>query len=149
MFLSCCAVMSIDRERVAACVSIHRGRRGWSQAQLAEAAGVDPKTVNGLERARSWPLTTSQRAIEQALGLEYGSLQRVGEGGEATPIGGQEAAGPLVSGSLMDEIRGLDYLTDDDVSFLQSFWDRSKQAILDNAREINETRASRRRRKGA
>jgi transcriptional regulator with XRE-family HTH domain len=145
--------MSTDRERVAAYVALRRGLLGLSQVGLAKAAGVDTKTVNKLEKGRTWPQATTLSKFERALELVQGSLQAMADGRPPQPL--EDAGGPpLVTRTspetLLDLIRDLDYLTEDDIALLQQQWDASKETIVSNARRINEARSfGRRRKRGA
>ncbi len=47
-----------------------RGRRGWSQEQLAKRAGVSLTTVNRAERGVRVPTVMTQFRIAEALGVE-------------------------------------------------------------------------------
>ena len=60
-------------------VARFRERRGWSQAQLAEKAGVSRAHLNHVERGLSQPTTKFTAKLEVALGLESGMLTSPGE----------------------------------------------------------------------
>lgn len=147
--------MSHDRERAAAYVQVRRGQMGMTQADLAEAAEVDPKTINGLETGRSWPRPTTLAAIERVLRLEAGSLDAVARGGRAVVLddsAGEHNVTDEADALLLDHLTDLDYLTDEDVTTLMHLWSDTRKTILNRAREINDTRRIRggtRRRKGA
>jgi transcriptional regulator with XRE-family HTH domain len=51
-----------------------RHQRGWTQAALAERAGLDLKTVARLEQGRRRPHLRTLRRLERALGLPPGAL---------------------------------------------------------------------------
>lgn len=46
-----------------------RDRRGWSQAQLAERAGLDPSSISMIETGRRNPRTGTARKLAEALGV--------------------------------------------------------------------------------
>lgn len=63
-----------------------RGRRMWTQARLAEEAGVSPTTVSGIESGRiGRPHFGTVRKLARALGVEAEEL---------TSAGPEPAAGP-------------------------------------------------------
>jgi transcriptional regulator with XRE-family HTH domain len=43
---------------------------------IARLAGVDPKTIRGLINGTSWPRTSTQARIEEALGWDEGEIVR-------------------------------------------------------------------------
>jgi transcriptional regulator with XRE-family HTH domain len=55
-------------------VRAERLRRGWSQEQLAAAAGVDRTYVSGLERGVRNPALSTQEKIAAALGTPLADL---------------------------------------------------------------------------
>ena len=70
----------VDRRRAARQVIVRRGELGLSQPALAEAAGVDPKTIWNLESGERWPIAKNRTKIERALGWAEGDLARIAEG---------------------------------------------------------------------
>lgn len=74
-----------DLARAAEYVAARRGELGLTQAALAEAGGIDVKTIYNLESATRWPQARNRDAIEKALGWQAGDLQRVASGYEPTP----------------------------------------------------------------
>ena len=64
------------QERIGALVQRLRAEQGMDQSDLVKAAGVDPKTLRGLEKGTRWPRDASLFKIEQALGLPGGTIQR-------------------------------------------------------------------------
>jgi transcriptional regulator with XRE-family HTH domain len=58
-------------------VRIRRGDHGWTQQELADKAEISVDTVSDLEAGRRWPWTRTIRALEMALGLERGELDRI------------------------------------------------------------------------
>lgn len=74
-----------DTTRAAAYVAARRGELSLTQAALADAIGIDVKTVYNLESGSRWPQARNRAAIENGLGWEVGDLQRISDGGEPTP----------------------------------------------------------------
>jgi transcriptional regulator with XRE-family HTH domain len=56
-----------------------RERRGWSQEQLADAAGLDRTYVSSLERGLRNPTLITQERLAQALGTPLHELIRAAE----------------------------------------------------------------------
>lgn len=76
-------------------VRAHRSAKGWSQAELAQRAGVASSTIQNLEgRMVFTRLPNKIGQIERALGWGPGTAKRVVYGGEpvihqaAPPLGG-------------------------------------------------------------
>lgn len=61
-------------------VRLMRKRRGWSQEQLAEAAGLDRTYISGLERGTRNPALSTQERIAAALGVPLHDLLEQAEG---------------------------------------------------------------------
>ena len=61
--------------RIGQLVQRRRSELGMDQSDLVKAAGVDPKTVRGLEKGTRWPRDASLFRIEVALGLEPGTIK--------------------------------------------------------------------------
>lgn len=66
--------------RVGEEVRRRRGDLGLDQQELAEDAGVDPKTLRSLERGERWPRAGSRTKIERALGWPNGALDLLRRG---------------------------------------------------------------------
>ncbi|RME92826.1 MAG: XRE family transcriptional regulator [Verrucomicrobia bacterium] len=52
----------------------HRAARGWTQEQLAEAAGLDPTYISGIERGRRNPSILNVARLAKALGISTAGL---------------------------------------------------------------------------
>jgi transcriptional regulator with XRE-family HTH domain len=80
----------VERRAVGARLAAIRERRMWTQARLAEEAGVSPTTVSGIESGRiSRPHFGTLRKLAGALGVgseELLSGAASGEGREASPL---------------------------------------------------------------
>lgn len=80
-----------DKQRAARAVEARLGALGMTQLELAEAADVDVKTVNGLIRRGVWPYARTRARIEAALGWPPGEMARIaaeeGAPRRATPDG--------------------------------------------------------------
>lgn len=58
--------------------------REWNAVDLAEAANIpDPSTVRTFVNGKTWPRSGTRGAIERALGLEAGSIERVAKSGRS------------------------------------------------------------------
>src|SRR5918999_5585806 len=65
----------MERDTVGRRLVVIRGRRMWTQARLAEEAGVSPTTVSGIESGRiSRPHFGTLRKLAGALGVEPDEL---------------------------------------------------------------------------
>ncbi|MEW1933075.1 helix-turn-helix domain-containing protein [Rhodococcus sp. NPDC079359] len=73
-------------DRVAAAVTARRAELRLSQAALASAADVDPKTVRSLENGERWPQLAKRAAIASALGWTSSSLDRIRKGYSIEPL---------------------------------------------------------------
>lgn len=79
--------MDADWERLANAVRQRREALGFTQAQLAEAAGVTDTTIGNLEGGRKFKRPpASLPGVEQALGWTPGSARVVLAGGEPALI---------------------------------------------------------------
>lgn len=58
-------------------VRIERGKRGWSQARLAQLAGVSPPTVRDFENGVKKTHARNIVAIASALGIDPADLMEV------------------------------------------------------------------------
>ena len=65
------------RQRAARAVAARRGELGMTQQELADAAGVDLKTIGNLERRGRWPIARTRARIERALNWESGEMERL------------------------------------------------------------------------
>lgn len=86
--------MTSGWQRLGRRIKAERGRKGFATAgALARAAGVSPRTVEVIESGAhsGQPRDTTLAKIEQALGWEPGSAQRIVEGGRP-----RDAADPLL-----------------------------------------------------
>jgi transcriptional regulator with XRE-family HTH domain len=68
-----------DLQRVGRAVAARRGELGMTQHDLADAAGVDLKTVYNLESGNRWPIARTRAAIAAALGWETGEFAAIAE----------------------------------------------------------------------
>jgi transcriptional regulator with XRE-family HTH domain len=66
-----------DKQRAARAVEARLGALGMTQAQLADAAKVDAKTLGDLIRGRRWPIAKNRARIEEALGWPPGEIARI------------------------------------------------------------------------
>ncbi len=82
---------------------LFRQERGWTQAQLARAAGVSPATVSRLELGEERPRESTVRALATALHVEPERL---------LGLAGQAALFPTGDEQRMDLIRRIVGLTD-------------------------------------
>ena len=77
----------MERSTVGRKLAIIRDRRMWTQARLAEEAGVSPTTVSGIESGRiSRPRFGTLRRLARALGVNPEELMGSGEGGASSPL---------------------------------------------------------------
>lgn len=93
--------MSRDLRRVGRLVATRRGVLGMSQPDLAEAAGIDTKTVTNVETGGRWPQARNRAKIEAALGWKSGDLEKIAAGGEPSLLNPSVPAG-------VDELLALD-----------------------------------------
>lgn len=59
---------------------------GLSQTALAREAGMDIKTLNGIERRPGPRRAATFGGLERALGWREGSIMDIAAGGEPTPV---------------------------------------------------------------
>lgn len=85
------------RQRAARAVEAQRGKLRMTRGALAQAAGIDPKTIYNLEEKGRWPTAATRAAIEQALGWSVGEMKRISEEAEPEP--------PAISPGLLAAIR--------------------------------------------
>lgn len=81
-----------DHQRAADYVAARRGALRMTQADLAEKAGVDVKTVTNLESGGRWPIARNRAKIATALGWEPGDMVVIANGGEPTFAAGDADA---------------------------------------------------------
>lgn len=62
------------RKRFGKKVRVARTFRGWSQEDLAEAAGLDRTYISGIERGTRNPTITVVDKFSKALGIDLGTL---------------------------------------------------------------------------
>ena len=72
-----------DLRRVGRAVAARRGELGLTQQDLADAAGVDLKTVYNLESGTRWPIAKTRAAITAALGWPPDALGAIAVGEES------------------------------------------------------------------
>lgn len=70
---------SLPLEALAVAIREIRGRRHLSQESVADAAGLNRKTVGSIERRESIPSFTAVTSIADALGVSLSELVRVYE----------------------------------------------------------------------
>ena len=87
----------MDTRRAARAVAARRGQLDMTQQQLADAAGIDIKTIGNLERRGRWPIARTRARIERALGWPPGEMQRIAES--------RPEPAPVIPDSLMATIR--------------------------------------------
>ncbi|MFI6910151.1 helix-turn-helix domain-containing protein [Nonomuraea sp. NPDC050394] len=75
-----------DIARAGEFVASRRGELDLTQQELAETAGVDVKTIYNLESGSRWPQAGTRAAIEKALHMQPGQLQRVSEERATDPV---------------------------------------------------------------
>jgi transcriptional regulator with XRE-family HTH domain len=61
-------------ENISESVRTHRTKKGWSQLELANRAGVDRKTVNRVENGRYAPSVETLLLVGDALGVSMNHL---------------------------------------------------------------------------
>lgn len=59
-----------------------REQRNWTQAHLADAAGVDKRTIQRIESGEVSPRAETIMALQNALGIEFDKTKRGGTSGE-------------------------------------------------------------------
>lgn len=79
------AMADRDIHRAGIFVQARRGELRMTQEQLAAESHVDEKTIRTLESGTHWPWPRNRTAIEQALGWETLTLERIAAGGEPSP----------------------------------------------------------------
>lgn len=75
-----------SRADVGALVRHRMKERGLTQVALRKKSGVDPKTLKALLNGDRWPQEETRSRIEISLGWEFGSIQDLLDGREATVI---------------------------------------------------------------
>lgn len=70
-----------DLRRVGRAVAARRGELGMTQQDLADAAGVDLKTVYNLESGIRWPIAKTRTAVSAAIGWDGDALAVILDGG--------------------------------------------------------------------
>ncbi len=69
-----------ELQRVGRAVAARRGALGMTRQELADAAGVDLKTVYNLESGTRWPIARTRVAISRALRWEGDALAGMADG---------------------------------------------------------------------
>jgi len=64
---------------LAAALTSERESRGWSQAELARRAAVDPSHLSDLEHRRRAPGLETLEKLSEALGMEVSALLQTAE----------------------------------------------------------------------
>jgi transcriptional regulator with XRE-family HTH domain len=92
--------MAGEWQQLADHIRAEMSRRGWTQHDLAEAAGIGEKTVNTLLSGRERPrLPRTMPAVEVALGWRPGTARRIVDGED--PLGA-EGDGRITHNDLVD-----------------------------------------------
>jgi transcriptional regulator with XRE-family HTH domain len=69
-----------ELRRVGRAVAARRGELGMTRQELADAAGVDVKTVFNLESGTRWPIAKTRAAVSAALGWGGDALAAISDG---------------------------------------------------------------------
>ncbi|MGW1682468.1 helix-turn-helix domain-containing protein [Saccharopolyspora sp. NPDC002376] len=104
--------MRKSADQVRRFIRAERERRGWSQGDLAEAAGVARNTVASLERGLALR-EGKEAAIERALGWRLGSIDTLRNGGEPTPAEAQPSPPPELRDDVERQIWAITDLPED------------------------------------
>lgn len=95
----------------------HRGQRGWSQALLAERAGVSRQLVSAVESGRHEPGVAAAMALAKALGVSVEALfaDEVTQMSAVPVVGATAPAGPVLAGivrgqAVVSAVSALDQL---------------------------------------
>jgi len=86
--------MSEVRRAFGLAVRIFRERRGWSQAQLADASKVDRGYISRIEKGTVDPGLELQRRLADALGISHSELLVQAEEEERRASRGASRSGP-------------------------------------------------------
>lgn len=86
--------MSQDKAREA--VLDELAARGIAKNAFAKAAGVDPATLRDFLAGRRWPQSPTQVKIEDALGWDRGTLDRIARGVVDAPVGDSHHTGGVL-----------------------------------------------------
>jgi transcriptional regulator with XRE-family HTH domain len=119
--------MRTSADRLRKYIRAEREKRGWTQGDLADAAGVARNTVAHLERG-GLLREGKEAAIEEALNWTLGSIDAIRNDQEPTPRRQPQATDP-------EEQRIADMLTDLD--------ERDQQILIDLWRAARDRRESR------
>lgn len=90
--------------RIGTAIKRARERRRWTQRQLADALGVDIKTVDNWENGRTRPRNRTG-AIEEVLGIDLTGAQVAPELADLLPPGDEWEAAVLADEDLPDRIK--------------------------------------------
>ena len=96
----------VNVQRAARALETRRGELRLTQQQLADAAGVDVKTVGSLEKRGRWPIARTRAALERAVGWPPGELKRIADE-EPTPPAISEATQQMLRDDVGDEIASV------------------------------------------
>jgi DNA-binding XRE family transcriptional regulator len=96
------------RKRAAQAVAARRGELGMDRGELADTAGVDPKTLYNLEVKGRWPIAVTRAKIEKALHWQSGEMERIAS------QAAEEEPEPAIPQSLLREIMETEGLTDEE-----------------------------------
>ncbi len=69
-----------DLEIVARAFSEEMGRRKLNEADLVRRTGLSPGTVRTAVKGERWPLASKRGMLEEALGWDYGWMQKLRDG---------------------------------------------------------------------
>ena len=75
----------VNVQQAARAVEARRGELRLTQQQLADAAGVDVKTIGSLESRGRWPIARTRAAIERALKWPPGEMARIADEADRSP----------------------------------------------------------------
>jgi transcriptional regulator with XRE-family HTH domain len=93
----------VNVQRAADAVEARRGELRMTQRELADAAGVDIKTIGSLEKRGRWPIARTRAAIERALKWPPGEMKRIADQ-EPAPPALSEATQRMMREELGDEV---------------------------------------------
>lgn len=111
-----------DQRRASDAVASWLAARRLNPTWLVESAGVDPGTIGDFLNGARWPKLSTMGKIEAALGWEFGTIRRIGQGGEVPPL--PESVGPATHDDPKSEQDDLLYRRPDGLS--NDDWERIK-----------------------
>jgi transcriptional regulator with XRE-family HTH domain len=118
---------SDDWQRLADKVRTRRGALGLTQTQVAEAAGIESRTLGSIENKPRPRRAATLGGLERALGWTEGSIRQVLNGGEPIMTGDEYEIEVQRHGSKQDVYAKLEELPEDDAALA------AINAILDDA----------------